>query len=331
MRPIQWGIIGCGGIAHLFARGLSVLPEGTLLAGASRTPGRADEFAKKHNLDRTYSDYDALLDDPDIDAVYVATTHNFHYENVKRCLEHGKHVLCEKPFTINAAQAQELIDLAREQNCFLMEAMWTRFLPAIVKLQELLAEGAIGEVRAVRADFCIGDPGFDKEHRMRNKALAGGALLDLGVYPITFAVIVFDAEPTRIQSSALMGDTEVDDRSFYLLDYPNGRHAQLASSYTHSTAMDAFVFGTTGYIRVPRFWEARGLEIYSEGREPEILSLPYGDGENFKYEIDHAMKCIAAGKTESDVHPMSKALSIMRTMDTIRAQWGLVYPEETCV
>ncbi|MDF7799258.1 Gfo/Idh/MocA family oxidoreductase [Pontiellaceae bacterium B1224] len=328
MSTIQWGIIGCGSIANLFARSLKTLPEGTLLAGASRTPGRAEEFAQKHGMERVYTDYDALLADPDIDAVYVATTHNFHYDNVKQCLESGKHVLCEKPFTINAAQTQELIDLAREKNCFLMEAMWTRFLPAIVKMQELLAEGVIGEVQAVRADFCVGGNEFSKDHRMCNKALAGGALLDLGVYPITFADIVFNAVPTRIQSSAFIGETDVDDRSFYQLDYPGGRFAQLSSSFTHVAPNDAFVFGSKGFIRVPMFWMTKALEINLFGEEPEMLPLPYGDGEHFKFEIDHAMQCINAGKLESDIHPLSKTKSIMQTMDTLRAQWGLEYPAD---
>lgn len=328
MKTIQWGIIGCGGIANLFARSLKGLADGNLLAGASRTPGRADEFAKTHTMEQTYTEYDALLANPDIDVVYVATTHNFHYENVKQCLESGKHVLCEKPFTITAAQTQALIDLAREKNCFLMEAMWTRFLPAIIKLQKLLAEGMIGDVQAVRADFCAGGNNFSKDHRMRNKALAGGALLDLGVYPITFADIVFDAAPVRLQSSAFIGDTEVDDRSFYQLDYPDGCYAQLSSSFTHVAPNDAFVFGTKGYIRVPKFWMTQGLEIHLFEEEPEILSLPYGDGEHFKFEIDHAMKCINEGKLESDIHPLSKTKSIMQTMDTLRMQWGLEYPED---
>ncbi|MEI6891543.1 MAG: Gfo/Idh/MocA family oxidoreductase [Pontiella sp.] len=327
MKTMQWGILGCGGIANMFAKGLRALPEGHLLAGASHTPGRAAEFAKKHGMERSYTQYDELLADPEIDAIYVATTHNFHYENVKRCLERGKHVLCEKPFTINALQAQELVDLAKQNNCFLMEALWTRFLPAIVKLQELLAEGVIGEVRAVRADFCAAG-NFDKNHRMRNKALAGGALLDLGVYPISFADIVFDAIPERIQSSAFIGDTEVDDRSFYLLDYPGGRYAQLCSSFTHRAPNDAWVHGTEGFIRVPQFWMTQGLEIHRTGSELEWISKPFGEGEGFKFEIAHAMKCIQAGKLESDIHPLSKTLSIMRIMDELREQWGLVYSNE---
>lgn len=327
MAGIKWGIIGCGGIAHMFARSLRTLENGILLAGASRSPGRAEAFAKEHGVERVYTDYESLVADPEVDAIYIATTHNLHFENAKLCLENGKHVLCEKPFTVSAAQAEELIELARAKNLFMMEAVWTRFLPAILKLQELLADGVIGEVLFIRADFCAGGK-IDPEHRLKNKALAGGALLDLGIYPITFASLVFGEQPTRIQSSAVMGDTGVDDRSFYLFDYPGGRRAMLSSSFTHHAPTEAVVCGTKGYIRVPWFLGAQELRIHRNGVEPETIKLPYGDGENFKFEISEAMECMAAGKKESGIMPLSETLAIMKTMDALRAQWGLRYEGE---
>jgi predicted dehydrogenase len=328
MHKTKWGIIGCGGIAHMFATSLQALESGILLAGASRTPGRAADFAQKYGMDRVYTDYESLVADPDIDAVYIATTHNFHFENAKLCLENGKHVLCEKPFTLNAVQTEELMALARANNLFMMEAVWTRFLPAIVKMQELLADGVIGEVLTVKADFSISGE-FAPEGRLRNKALAGGALLDLGIYPITFADIIFDEQPIRIQSSAIMGKTGVDDRSFYLFDYENGRRAMLSSSFTHNAPSEAIVCGTKGYLRVPGFHAAQEFHIHRNGEEePEIIKLPYSDGENFKFEIAHAMECITAKKIESDILPLSKTLSIMQTMDTLREQWGLRYDGE---
>lgn len=327
MKPIQWGILGCGGIAHTFAKSLKALPDGVLLAGASRTPGRAAEFAGEHGMERIYTDYEIFLADPDIDAVYVATTHNFHYENVKLCLQSGKHVLCEKPFTITAQETLELTALARETGCFLMEGMWTRFLPAILKMQQLLREGVIGEVLAVRVDFCAtGD--FNTSHRMRNKALAGGALLDLGVYPITFADIVFDVAPQRIQSSAFIGETDVDDRSFYLLDYPGGKFAQLSSSFTHNSPNEAVIMGSGGFIRVPKFWMAQDLEIHRTGEDPETLSFPFPEREDFKFEIADAMECIRERKLESAINPLSKTHRILQIMDKLRAQWGLSYEIE---
>jgi predicted dehydrogenase len=327
MQDIKWGIIGCGGIAHEFATSLQALETGTLLAGASRTPGRAQEFAEKHGMERVYTDYESLVADPDIDAVYIATTHNFHHENIRLCLENGRHVLCEKPFTVNAAQTEELIKLAREKNLFMMEAVWTRFLPAIRKLQELLAEGIIGEVLTVKADFSIyGD--FGDEHRLKNKALAGGALLDLGIYPVTFASIVFGEEPSLIQSSAVTGNTGVDDRSFYLFEYEGGRRAQLSSSFTHHAPTEGIACGTEGYIRVPHFLGAKQLQVHRAGEDTEFFDLPFNDGENFKFEIAHAMECIEARKLESDILPLSTTLAIMQTMDTLRSQWRLKYEGE---
>ena len=328
MQDIQWGIIGCGGIAGMFATSLQALETGILLAGASRTPGRAAEFAEKHAMARAYTDYEALVADPDVDAVYIATTHNFHHENIRLCLENGKHVLCEKPFTVNAAQTAELIELAREKNLFMMEAVWTRFLPAIGKLKEVLATGDIGEVLTVKADFSI-EGEFAPEHRLKNKALAGGALLDLGIYPITFASIVFGEQPTRILSSVVIGDTDVDDRSFYLFDYEGGRRAMLSSSFTHNAPTEGIICGTQGYIRVPGFLWAHEFHIHLEGQdEPETIHLPYVEGENFRFEIAHAMQCIKDGKPESDIMPLSETLAIMQTMDTLRAQWGLKYEGE---
>lgn len=328
MQNIKWGIIGCGGIAHMFADSLAVLDNGTLLAGASRSPGRAQAFAEKHGMERVYTDYESLAADSDVEAVYIATTHNFHFENIKLCLENGKHVLCEKPFTVNAAQTETLRTLAHEKNLFMMEAVWARFLPAVVKLRELLDDGLIGEVRTVMGHFSINGFGFNEQHRLRNKALAGGALLDLGIYPITLATMVFGEQPTRIQSSAVLGDTGVDDRSFYLFDYENGCRAELSSSFMHHAPVEGVVCGTEGYIRVPGFPGAQELHIYRGGGEPEILKLPYSEGEGFVFEIAHAMECIAAGKLESHILPLSETLAVMQTMDTLRAQWGLVYPGE---
>jgi predicted dehydrogenase len=330
MQDIKWGIMGCGGIAHIFASSLRAAGGGRLLAGASRTPGRADAFAKKEGVERVYTDYESLAEDPDVDAIYVATTHNFHYENTKLCLRNGKHVLCEKPFTVNAVQAAELIGLAREKKVFMMEGLWTRFLPAIRKLQEVLADGAIGEVRTVRADFSIDGLGFAPDHRLPNKALAGGSLLDLGVYPVNFAGIVFGEQPERIQSSAVIGETGVDDRSFYLFDYSGGRRAQLSSSFTHLAPSEGLIAGTKGFIHVPGFHCAHEFHIHRAGvDEPETVRLPYEEGENFRFEIAHAMECIAAGKLESEIMPLAETHAIMQTMDTLRSQWGLAYEGES--
>jgi len=328
MSEIAWGMIGCGVIADTFASSLQALESGKLLAAASRTEGKALDFAERHGLERSFADYEALVKEPDIDAVYVATTHNFHFENVKLCLEHGKHVLCEKPFTVNATQMNELVALARSKNLFMMEGLWTRFLPAIIHLQKLLTAGAIGEVQSVFANFFLGRD-FPPEHRLRNKALAGGALLDLGVYPINMASVVFGQQPVKIESAANMdAATGVDDSSYYFFDYGQGRRALLSASYVQAAPVEALVCGTRGFIRLPHFLGAKELHLYRTSEAPEVLEFPYGEGENFKYEIAHAMECIAAGRTESDIMPLSETVSIMETMDTLRQQWKLRYPDE---
>jgi predicted dehydrogenase len=210
----------------------------------------------------------------------------------------------------------------------MMEAVWTRFLPGIGKLRELLDEGVIGEVVSVRADFSIDGTKFDTEHRLRNKALAGGAFLDLGIYPITFASIVFGEQPERIQSSVVTGTTGVDDRSYCLFDYEGGRRAVLSSSFTHLAPIEGLVCGTKGYIRMPLFLAGQELQIHRAGEEPETIQMPYGDNENFTFEIAEATECITAGKLESDILPLSETLAVMKTMDTLRAQWGLTYEGE---
>jgi len=328
MNHVNWGIIGCGGIAHTFATSVKATEQGKLLACASRSAERSGDFAAEHDVPISFMDYETLVADPGVNAVYIATTHNFHFENIKLCLENGKHVLCEKPFTVSATQTKQLIALAEQKKVFMMEAVWTRFMPAIRKLQELLAEGVIGDVTTVRANFSI-DGDFGPEHRLRNPKLAGGALLDLGIYPITMASIVFGRQPEHIQSAAVLGETGVDERSFYLFDYGNGQTAQLSSSFSDRCPTEAIISGTKGYIRIPWFLGAKQLFIHRSGEdEVETLDFPYEDGENFKFEIEHAMECINEGRLESDIHPLSETLAVMETMDTLRAQWDLSYEAE---
>ena len=259
--------------------------------------------------------------------MYIATTHNLHFENIKLCLENGKHVLCEKPFTVNAEQAKILIALAQTQQCFMMEAVWTRFLPVIKQLPLLLAQGIIGEVHTVKANFSISGE-FSAQHRLRNKALAGGALLDLGLYPLTLAALVFNEQPTNIQSSAVLGKTGVDESSFYLLEYAQGQRAMLSCSFIDKAPTEAIISGSKGYIRLPNFLAAQTLELYIGNEAVQILHFPFAEDASFTFEIAHVMQCIRQDKTESDILPLAKTLAMMTTMDTIRAQWRLNYSNE---
>jgi predicted dehydrogenase len=236
-------------------------------------------------------------------------------------------VLCEKPLTVNAQQAKILVVLAQKHQCFMMECVWTRFLPAIKHLTVLLEQGVIGEVQTVKANFSIsGD--FSPEHRLRNKDLAGGALLDLGIYPLTLAALVFGEEPTKIQSSAVIGSTAVDESSFYLLEYAPKQRAMLSSSFIDGAPTEAIISGSKGYIRLPNFLAAQTLHLHMDNESVQTLAFPFEEDESFTFEIADAMQCIRQGKSQSDILPLAKTVAIMTTMDTIRAQWGLKYSNE---
>lgn len=319
--------MACGGIAHQFALAIKKLDNCTILASASNTVGRAKDFTKKHQIPRSYNDYQSLVNDPDIDAIYIASTHNFHFENIKLCLKHGKNVLCEKPFTINAQQAKILIRLAKTHNCFMMECVWTRFLPAIEHLKQLLAQNIIGDVHTVKANFSICD-NFPPEHRLRNKNLAGGALLDLGIYPLTLAAIVFGEHPSRIQSSAVIGKGGVDESSCYLLEYEHHQRAILSASFIEEAPTEGVISGSKGYIRIPDFIGAQELHIKLENQTEKVFSFPFDEDENFTFEVSHAMHCMRENKKQSDILPLDKTTAMMTLMDTIRSQWGLKYPDE---
>lgn len=328
---LNWGVIGCGNIANTFADGLACLDSGKLIACASNSMQRAHAWAEnqqfQHDIRSVYSSYEALVNDSDVHAIYIANTHNFHYQSIKLCLQNYKHVLCEKPITLNAHQAAELYALARENKCFLMEAVWTRFLPAIRMLQKILSDNVIGDILSVRADFCI-NPKLAESHRLRSKKLAGGALLDLGIYPITFSSLVFGGAPEKIQSSAIMDTTGVDARSFYLFEYSDGRIASLSSGYNQVAPCEALISGSEGYIRVPQFFAAQAFSVHIQEQEPQTYSYPFSDNENFSFEIQHMHDCIQQGVLQSPIMTHDESLQIMQTMDLLRNQWGLKYEGE---
>jgi predicted dehydrogenase len=326
-ETIRWGIIGSGNIARQFARGLAVLPDAALVAVGSRSQGAADAFGELFGVPRRHASYDALANDPDVDAVYIATPHVLHKENSLLCLRAGKAVLCEKPFTINAREAEDLIAYARGAGLLLMEAMWTRFLPIIVRLRQLLAEGAIGEVRMLSADF-----GFrakaDPASRLFNPALGGGALLDVGIYPVSLASMVFGA-PARVTGMAHLGETGVDEQAAIILGYDGGRLAQLSTAIRTSTPHEALLMGTEGQIKIETpWWMPTRMTVHQAGKAPELIELPF-TGNGYNYEAAEVMRCLREGQRESPIMPLDETLTIMQTLDTIRGQWGLRYPGES--
>ena len=322
---INWGIIGPGSIANRFAGGLAAVPGAKLHAIGSRTQEKADEFADKHGAPKRYASYEALAEDPDVQVVYIATPHPQHKGAAMLCLEHGKSVLLEKPFTVNAKEAAEVIDFARAKDFFVMEAMWARFFPGMRKVRELIAAGTIGEARMLQADF-----GFrtdvNPEGRLFNLALAGGGLLDVGVYPISLASMLFGA-PTEVSGLAQIGETGVDEMAAVTLKYGGGQLASVVTGVRINTPSEATVFGTDGSIKLHApFWNVSKLTVNAGGKT-EDMETPYENG-GFNYEAQEVMDCLRAGKNESAVMPLGETLTIMQTMDTLRAQWGLKYPME---
>lgn len=322
---IRWGILSTGAIARLFAQGLHDTPDAQLLAVGSRTQSGAEAFAAEFDIPRQYGSYEALAADPDIDVIYIGTPHPMHYESAMLCLSAGKPVLLEKPFTLNAQQAESLIAFAREKRLFLMEAMWTRFTPVMQKVREVLRAGTIGEVRMVQADFGFRAP-FDPQHRLFAPELGGGALLDVGIYPVSFAGMVFGQQPSEIVSSAQLGSTGVDEQSAMIFTYPNGALAQLSCAVRTQTPQEAVIIGEKGWIRIPsRWWVPRVYTVQIDSEAEQVFE-PSFVGNGYNYEAAAVGDYLRAGKTESDVISLDETLATMRTLDTIRAQWDLVYP-----
>jgi predicted dehydrogenase len=326
MEKIRWGILGTGNIARSFATGVSTVDDAEVLAVGSRSQATADAFGDEFNVPRRYPTYEALVADPDIDAVYVSSPHTQHKDNSLLCIEAGKAVLCEKPFTINAAEAEAIINRAREKNVFVMEAMWTRFLPVIARVRQLVAEGALGDIRLVTADFGFRAQ-FDPQHRLFNPELGGGALLDVGIYPISLASMVL-GQPERISSLAHLGDSAVDELAGIVFSYPGGKMAVISASIAVATPIRALIAGTEGHIEIePPFFFTTSFTLSLKGRDPEIVQIPY-EGNGYPHEIKEVGACLRAGKLQSDIMPLDETLAIMRTMDSIREQWGLRYPSE---
>ena len=324
----RFGILSTGNIAHRFAHDLALMNDVEIAAVGSRNLSSAQAYAQELSVPRAYGSYEEVAADPDVDIVYIGTPHVFHKENTVMCLKAGKPVLCEKAFAMNAAEAGAMIDMARDKGAFLMEAMWSRFFPVWVKVRELLAEGRIGEVRSIDADF-----GFaanpDPESRVFKRELGGGALLDIGIYPVSLALMVFGREPDGIASVVDMGTTGVDEEEGIVLDFGDGRHAVINCSLRVNMETAAAIYGTKGYIRIPRkFFKPERLVVGNyddESQEEFVFDL---DGYGFTYEVREVMRCLHEGALESSIMSHADSRAALRTLDRIRAQWGLTYPGE---
>jgi dihydrodiol dehydrogenase / D-xylose 1-dehydrogenase (NADP) len=325
-RIIKWAIMGTGTIANSFAKGLEALEDAKLYAVASRSKEKAEEFGKKYGAAKSYDSYEELVKDKEIDIVYIATPNTAHKDNIILCLNNGKPVLCEKPFTVNAEEAEEVIRLAREKKLFLMEAMWSRYFPVMKQVNEWLAEGHIGELRMITADF-----GFRREGPMEDRKVSpnrgGGALLDVGVYPISFASAVFGKQPTQITGITSLYDTGVDQQSSMLLGFDKGEMAVLSCAINTPTPKEGRIIGNKGSIHIPDFSRATKATLAVIGEEEVKVEIPL-EGNGYNYEAAAAMDCLRRGEIESSIMPLDETVAILKVMDELRRQWGIKYPTE---
>jgi len=325
-KNINWAVVGTGGIVNHFLAGLRAT-NGQALAVVSRELDRAQSFATSKGIEKAFGDFDRMLEDREIDVVYIGTPHVTHKDLTVRALRAGKAVLCEKPFAINAGEAREMIEAARENGVFLMEAMWTRFRPAMHKVREWLSHGLIGEVKNVQASFGFRAP-VEPGHRLFNPGLGGGALLDIGIYPLSFASMVFGGQkPGGISSRLFIGETGVDEETCAIVSYKGPQTACACASIRTTMTNDAWVYGTHGKIHIPSFILAPKATLMPEGKK-EALFEQEAVSNGFNEEALEVMNCIRNGQTESPIMPLNESLILMETMDAIRAQWGFRYPSE---
>ncbi|HEY4206257.1 MAG TPA: Gfo/Idh/MocA family oxidoreductase [Puia sp.] len=333
MKNYRWGIIGPGKIAKKFAAALSLAGNAQLEAIASRDGRRAEEFAMTFNASRSYDSYESLAKDPNIDAVYIATPHAFHCQQAIICLNHGKPVLCEKPMALSRNQVQQMVQAARDNNTFLMEAMWTRFLPHMEKVLELIRQGELGSIQYVRADFGFAGP-YQTDNRLFNLDLGGGSLLDIGVYPL-FLCLLLLGQPQQVLATGQLAPTGADMSCHALLQYATGATAVVSSTFGCQTSITAEIAGTGGIIEIPSAWyknhrfslrrPAPAGGSASDITEPETFQLePVVNG--FEYEIRELMNCVDKGLIESPAMSHDFSLLLSGTMDEIRRQLGVVYP-----
>lgn len=322
IQPIRWGIIGLGKIAEKFATDLITVPNTQLYAVASTSLERAEDFAKKFNVPHYYDSYEAIAKTSGLDVIYIATPHSSHAQNTILCLNNKIPVLCEKPFAMNLKEVQSMIDTAKAKETFLMEAMWTRFMPVIQKTVELIAEGCIGKIRTIHADFGFVAP-FTPEKRTLNPNLGGGALLDIGIYPAYLCLLLLDY-PSEIQAVSTFGTTGVDETTSVVFKYPQAT-ALLNATFASRTRTEAFIYGEKGYIHLPeRFHESKTLTIYETDKEPVTFTFDR-ETRGYTFEIEEVNSCLRTNKKESVKMPLSMSAKLIHLLDEIRQKAGIFY------
>jgi predicted dehydrogenase len=321
-KKVRWGIIGPGGIAHKFAEDIQKVPNAELLAVASRSKAKADAFAKQYNAERAYESYQLLADDPQVDAVYIATPHAFHKDLTLLCLNRKKAVLCEKPFAMNSIQVKEMIQTAKTSDTLLMEAMWTLFLPHYQMVLRLIKEGAIGNITGLEADFGF-KAQYDPESRLVKKELGGGSLLDIGIYPVFLALSVLGM-PDDIEANVTIFDTGADSSCNMLFSYGNNVKAHLQSSFLEQTPNAATIFGEQGKLTIhPNFHAPTSFSIEKDGKIQRHDFDVQSNG--YSYEIEHFSNLLLSGKTESPLMAFKTSKQLIQLLDQVRNKIGLEY------
>lgn len=319
------GIIGAGRIVHKVVHALHAIPEIHCYAIASRDYGRACEYANMYGFEKAYGSYEEMLRDPWLELVYIATPHSHHFEHMMMCIEHGKHIVCEKAFTMNAQQARLVRDAAREKGVYVAEAIWPRYMPSRRMIDDVIESGIIGTVNTLTANLSYK---VDHKERIMNPYLAGGALLDIGVYGINFTIMHFGWDVERVESSVRMTETGVDGMETITVFYPDGRMAVLTHSIYARSDRKGMIHGDKGYIVIENINNPESISVYdTEDRLLAHYDVPE-QVNGYEYEFMEAVRCISEGKLESDSMPLDDSIFMMDVMDSLRKSWGLVYPQE---
>lgn len=329
MKKIRWGILGTGRIAGIFAADLLLLDDSELVAVGSRSQESADTFAAKFGVKHAHASYEALAQNPEVDVIYIATPHNSHHEHTLLCLNNNKAVLCEKPFAINTRQTLEMINLAMERKVFLMEALWTKFLPHYNKTKELIAAGKLGEIRSVLVNFGF-KPVAPVNPRLYEPELGGGTVMDIGIYNVFIAMSIL-GKPDHIEATMTPAATGVDEQCAITFKYANGAIAHLFSTFSSNLATEADICGSEGRIRLTsRFYEPSAQVEYYPGRvdSREIVPVNKRNGTGYLYEAIHVNDCLRMGLTESPVLTFANTIELMETLDKIRQIIGVKYPAD---
>ncbi len=324
-KTYNWAILGCGKIARKFSSDLKLLSNARLYATASRDYERALEFASEFGFEKAYGSYEEMVNDPLVDAVYIATPHSFHREHTLLCLKSKKAVLCEKAFAINKKEAEEMVDCAKKNNTFLMEAFWTMFQPSFMKAMEIVRSGELGKLKMVRSDFAFKGP-YDPQKRLYNVALGGGSLLDIGIYPV-FAALTALGKPESLKTIADFSPTGSEESIGMLFSYPGGEMASLVSSFASYSPVQTEYWCENGYLVLNTRWHAPTSILVSKAGE-KIRTIPsmHKDGFGYQYEAAHVMNCLDKGRIESDRMTWQLSLDIMETLDRIRKDAEIMYP-----